>query len=78
MEPIGRKSRSQMRNDSEVMELLELIEEWEVHGYFELLKLCELKKPKLLPVAAKATTYCREVIWSYWQFENGTRSSKTN
>ena len=58
----------------EVMELLELIEEWEVHGYFELLKLCELKKPKLLPVAAKATTYCREVIWSYWQFKE--RNSK--
>ena len=45
-----------------------------MHGYFELLKLCELKKPKLLPVAAKATTYCREVIWSYWQFKE--RNSK--
>ena len=33
----------------EVMELLELIEEWE-------------------------TTYCREVIWSYWQFKE--RNSK--
>ena len=53
-----------MRNDQKL----------EVHGYFELLKLCELKKPKLLPVAAKATTYCREVIWSYWQFKE--RNSK--
>ena len=58
----------------EAMELLELIEEWEVHSYFELLKICELKKPKLLSFATKATGYCREVIWSYWQFKE--RNSK--
>lgn len=51
---------------SEAMSVVAIVEELEPHGYFDLLKFCEHERPDLLDFATRRTSYCKEVIWSYW------------
>ena len=53
-------------NQSDAMSIVKMVEEENIHGYFDLLKACEADYPDLLEFATKQVTFCREVIWSYW------------
>lgn len=53
-------------NQSDAMYIVKIVEEENIHGYFDLLKACEADHPDLLDFATKQVSFCREVIWSYW------------
>ncbi|WP_244609454.1 Rep family protein [Bifidobacterium moukalabense] len=53
-------------NQSDAMAIVKLVEEKGIQGYFNLLKVCEADHPELLEFATRQVTYCREVIWSFW------------
>lgn len=50
----------------EAMAIVNLVEEREPRGYFELLSMCEVDHPELVDFATRQTVFCREVIWSFW------------
>lgn len=56
---------------SDAMGIVNLVDEMKIHGYFELLRTCEFERPDLLDFAIRRTSYCKEVIWSYWHIVAG-------
>ncbi len=42
-----------------------------VTGYYDLIDICEQERPNLLGSITRWTSYCKEVIWSYWHCVGG-------
>lgn len=60
----------------EAMSVANLVADNGIRGYYDLLKLCEQKRPELLDFATRQTVFCREVIWSYWHTAEKSQSRR--
>ena len=58
---------------SEAAAIMQLVEGYDVTGYFALLQLCQQQSSELFVFATNRPYFCKEVIWSYQHSANNSK-----